>query len=100
VVRPDDEVRIAVGLHQPGDFVERLVPRHTLPLVRAGGAILGISEAIRAVNEIEKPGALGTERAAVYRMIRVAFEVNDFRPGVLCLVAEAVHDDAATNGAV
>ena len=33
-------------------------------------------------------------------MIRVAFDVNDFRLGVLCLVAEAVHDDAATNGAV
>ena len=66
----------------------------------AGGAILGILEAIRAVNEIEKPGALGTERAAVYRMIRVAFEVNDLRLGVLCLIAKDVHDDAATNGAI
>src|ERR1700693_5555620 len=33
-------------------------------------------------------------------MIRGAFDVNDFRLGVLCLIAEAIHDDAAANGAV
>ena len=58
------------------------VPADALPLFAAGSTVFGILKTIGAVDEIKQTGALGTERAAVDRMIRVAFDVHDLGLGV------------------
>ena len=44
--------------------------------------------------------AFRTERAAVDRMIGIAFHVHDLRRNVFRLVADGVNDDAATHRAI
>jgi hypothetical protein len=48
-----------------------------------------------AVDEIQQRGALGTERAAIDRMVGVAPDVDDLRGDVFGLVPKAGHDEAA-----
>jgi hypothetical protein len=50
--------------------------------------------------EIEQSRAFGAERAAIDRVIRITFDVNDAGLGILGAIAEAVHQDSATDGAV
>ena len=52
------------------------------------------------MNEVDQARALRAQRAAIDRMIGIAFDMNDAGFGVLRVVAEAVHQDAATDGAV
>src|SRR5256885_15401790 len=95
-----DEVRVAIVLEQLGDARQRLVPGHALPLVGAGGAVLGVFQAVRAVDEVQQRGALGAQRAAVDGVVRIALDVDHRQLGVLGAVAQRIHQYAATYRAV
>src|SRR5690606_10563564 len=95
-----DEVGVAVVLHQPGDAPQGVVPGDALPFVAAGFAHFAVLQALAAVDVVDQTGALGAKRAAVDRMIWVAFDMEDALMGVLRAITEAVHQDAATDRAV
>ena len=95
-----DEILVAVVLHQPRDAVEREVPGYALELVGAGLADLRIERAGLRVHEFEQCRALRAERAAVGRMIGIAFDMNDFGLLALRQIAVRVHDDAAAHRAI
>src|SRR5690606_4523912 len=97
---PRHEIRVAVLLQQPRDAVERLVPRNTLPTVRARRAVLGVLQPARAVDEIDESRPLRAQRAAIDRMIRIALDVEDRRLRVLRAIAERIHENPAGHGAV
>ena len=71
----------------PRDTVERIVPRDALELVRTGLADLRVFGARFGMYEVEQGGALGTQRTAVHRMIRIALDMQHRRLGVLRVVA-------------
>src|SRR5207249_7802749 len=90
----------AIVLREARDAVEGLVPRDAHELVRSWRAVLRVPEPVGAVHEIEQARALGAERAAIHRMIRIALDMNDLGRSVLGFVAEAVHKDTAGDRAV
>ncbi len=47
------------------------------------------------MNEVNEPRALRTEASATDRMIRIAFDMNDFRLGIFCPISKAMHDESA-----
>ncbi|AKN25175.1 hypothetical protein AB691_0253 [Stutzerimonas stutzeri] len=59
-----------------------------------------MGQAVGAVNEVQQAGALRAERAAVDRVIGVAFDVDDVLCDVLAAAALAVEDQPAADGAV
>jgi len=95
-----DEVGVAVVLEQAGDARIGLVPGDALPFVGAGLAHFGVSQALFAVDVVDQPRPLGTERTTADRMIRVALDVEDLRLDVLGAVAQAVHQDATAHRTV
>ena len=72
-----DEVFVAIVLHQPGNAVERVVPRYPFELVRPRLADLRIKRSRFRMNKFKKRGSLRTQRAAVGGMIGIAFDVRN-----------------------
>ena len=95
-----DEIRVAVGLHVLGDALDGFVPADALPLVAAGFAHFRVFQSARAVYKVQQAGALGAQRATADRVIRVAFDVDDFSFGVFGAVAQAVHQQATAHRAI
>src|SRR5262249_7871394 len=95
-----DEVLVAVRLHVLGNPRQRFVPADPLPLLGAGLAHLGVPQAALAVDEVEQARPFRAKRPAVYRVVGIALYVDDLGLGVLGLVAQAVHDDAASDSAI
>jgi hypothetical protein len=95
-----DEIGVAVFLHQLGDAVERIFPGNPRPFIRSGRAMLGVLQTARTMNEVDQARALRAQRAAIHWMIGIAFDMDDAGLGVLGVVAESVHQDAAAYGAV
>ncbi|MNM60576.1 hypothetical protein D3C81_718640 [compost metagenome] len=95
-----DEVGVAVVLHQAGDALDGVVPADALPFVRTRCAVFGEQQALLAVHIVHQAGAFRAQRAAADRVIRVAFDVEDARLGVLRAVTQAVHENPATYGTV
>jgi hypothetical protein len=60
------------------------------------GSLVGILDIGGAIQT----GPFRAQRAAVYRVIRVAFDVEDRRFGVFRTVAEAIHQQPTADGAV
>ncbi|MCY1456508.1 hypothetical protein D9M71_737310 [compost metagenome] len=52
------------------------------------------------MHVVDQAGAFGAQRAAADRVIGVAFDMEDPRLGVLGAVAEAVHENPATDRAI
>ena len=52
------------------------------------------------MHEGQQARALGAQRAAVDRVVRVGLDVDDAAPDVLGLVVQAVHQDAAAHRAI
>ncbi len=93
--------RLVAGLlHPVADLVDRGFPGDVLPVIGAGPADLRLGEPPRVEDVLLERGALGAERAAVDRMVRVALDVDHLRGDVLGLVAQRVDDHAAAHGAV
>ncbi len=95
-----DEVLVARVLDVPRDLGDGLVPADVLPLVGAGPPDLGLREAIRVDDVVLDGRSLGAERAAVDRMVGIAFDVDDRGSRVLGLVAEGVDDHSTRDRAV
>ena len=95
-----DEVGVAVVLDQPGDTLDRVFPADALPLVRTGGAVLGVLQAVVTVDIVDQARALGAQRAAADRVIRVTLDMEDTLLGVLRSIAQAVHQHPATHRAI
>ena len=95
-----DEVRVAVLLHQRRDAVEREVPGDLLEFAAAGRPVFRRLQPGRRVDDIEQRRAFWAERAAIDRMVRIAFDMDDVGAGVLGTVAHAVNENAAGDGAI
>ncbi len=95
-----DEVGVAVGLHQVGDAIEGFVPADARPFIAAGLAHLRVLQAAGAVNEVEQARAFRAQRAAIDRVVGIAFDMNDVLRHVLAGIALAVHDQTATDRAI
>ena len=95
-----DEVGVAVGLHQVGDAIERVIPGHPRPFAAAGLADLRVLQAAGAVNEVQQARAFGAQGAAVDRVVGVTFDVNDALRDILRRIALAVHDHPTADRAV
>src|SRR5580692_10866908 len=95
-----DEVFVAIVLHQARDAVERIVPGDALELVGARLAHHRIFQARLGMDDVEQRGALWAQRAAIGRMIDVAFDVDDVGLLTLRKVALGIHDDAAGDGTI
>jgi hypothetical protein len=52
------------------------------------------------MDEINQPRPLGAEGATAYRVIRVAFDMEDGGLGVLGAVAQRIHQNPATDRAI
>ena len=87
-------------LHPPADFIERGIPRDVVPMIGTGTAHLRLGEAPLVENIVVERSAFRAQCAAIDRMIRIAFHVNDLRRGVFRFVAERVNNYAATYRAV
>ncbi len=95
-----DERLVARLLRPARDLVDRIVPGDVLPVIRTGTPHLRLQQATIVDDVLFERSALRTERAAIDRMIGIAFDVDHLRYRVLCFVAERVNDHAATNRAV
>ena len=78
----------------------RLIPRDVFPVIRPRPAHLRLQHAPVVQDVVIKRRSLGTQRAAIDGMVRIAFHVDHLRGHVLGLVAERVNDHAATDRAV
>ncbi|MCY1178925.1 hypothetical protein D9M73_193000 [compost metagenome] len=95
-----DEVGVAIGLHQIGDAIERLIPGHPRPFLAARLAYLWILQAVGAVDKVEQTGAFRAQRAAVHRVVGIAFDMDDVLRNVLGRITLAVHDQTTANRAI
>jgi hypothetical protein len=95
-----DEGFIAGLLYQLRDLIDRIVPGDILPMVGAWPAHLRFRQSPIVEYVLLEGRAFGTERAAIDRVIGIAFDVDYLRGDVLGLVAESVNDYAATDRAV
>ena len=93
-------VRVARLLDPASDLVDRRVPVDVFPVIRARAPHLRLQQPPIVQDVLLERRALRAERAAIDRMIRIAFDVDDLRHGVLRLVAERVDDDAAADRTV
>src|SRR5690606_17197054 len=66
-----DEVGVAIVLQETSDAVQRVVPGDAFPFVGTRRPVLWVLQAVRAVDEVRKGGALRTERAAVDRVVGI-----------------------------
>src|SRR5262249_16509795 len=82
------------------DPAERFIPGDGLPLVRPGCPVLRPQQAARTVDEVEQTRSLRAQGAAIHRVIRIAFDVDDGSLGVLRSISEAVHHDSAGPSAI
>ena len=78
-----DEVGVTVFFHQLGDAGKGVVPADTLPFVRPRRPVFRVLEAAFAVDEVNQAGAFRAKRAAVYRVIRIPFDMENAFFGVL-----------------
>src|SRR4029450_4963428 len=83
-----------------GDPRDRVVPGNVLPMIGARSADLRGKQAIRIVDVIPEGGSLGTEWAAVDRMMATPLDMNDGGGRVFPLVAQRANDHSAGHRAV
>src|SRR5690606_36150558 len=94
------EILVAVILHVPCDTGQRLVPADALPIVGERLAHLGVLDPRFALDEVQHAGTARAQRATADRMIRVAFDVENFINDVDRLVTTRIEQHAATHRAV
>src|SRR6185369_6604988 len=95
-----DKSVVARLLDHARDFVDGIVPRDVVPMVRARAAHLWFRKAALVENVLFEGGTFRTERPAVDRVIGITFDVDDLWTRVLGFVAEGVNDHTATDGTV
>src|SRR5262249_52665596 len=95
-----DEAGVARLLGPASNLIDRLIPRDIVPLSRTGTSHLRFQQASIVNDVLLERRTFWTQGAAIDRMIRISFDVDDLRYGVLRFVAERVNDHAAAYGAV
>ena len=82
------------------DFAQRTFPGNIFPMVGTGAPYLRLYYSPFIQNILLEGSALGAKRAAIYRVIGVAFDMDYLRRYIFCAVADGVNDYAATDRAI